>query len=44
MLREELKIQTKMQDYLDTLSKYVCDNCDSKGIIKEGGNNLAETE
>ena len=33
-----------MQDYLDTVSRYVRDKCDSKGVVKEGGNNLTDTE
>ena len=34
-IRDKIVIQTEIQSYMDTLDEYLCNQCDSKGVIKE---------
>ena len=37
-IKDELIIQTRMQDYMDTVHQYMISKCDSRGMFKEGTN------
>ena len=37
-LREELKIQGRMQEYLDVVNQYLNSECDSRGMPRDGSN------